>query len=148
MNVSVSPSPLAIAQIADADIETVVALWQRCGLTRPWNDPHADIALARRDANSTVLIGWDGDAIVASAMVGHDGHRGWIYSLVVDPLMRRKKIGTKLLHHAENALKQLGCVKINLQILEDNNSVISFYKKNGYSVEARVSMGKEIRENI
>ena len=27
---------------------TVIALWQACGLTRPWNDPAADIALARR----------------------------------------------------------------------------------------------------
>jgi hypothetical protein len=67
---------LAIADIADADITTVIALWQACGLTRPWNDPASDIALARREPNSTVLIGRDGDAIVATVMVGYDGHRG------------------------------------------------------------------------
>ena len=67
---------LAIADIADADITTVIALWQACGLTRPWNDPDSDIALARREPNSTVLIGREGDAIVATVMVGYDGHRG------------------------------------------------------------------------
>ena len=83
-----APKPiptLAIAPIADADIPAVIALWQACGLTRPWNDPAADIALARREPNSTVLIGRDDGAIVATAMVGHDGHRGWVYYVATDP---------------------------------------------------------------
>ena len=63
---------LAIAEMADADVAAVIALWQACDLTRPWNDPTADIALARRGPNSTILIGRDGDAIVATVMVGHD----------------------------------------------------------------------------
>ena len=81
-------------------------------------------------------------------MAGYDGHRGWIYSLSVAPDMRKKKIGTKLLHHAEHALAELGCVKINLQIVESNNNVKSFYEKNSYAEEARISMGKEIPHNI
>jgi hypothetical protein len=79
---------LAVAPIGDADIADVVALWQACGLTRPWNDPVADIALARSGRNSTVLIGRDGETIVATAMVGHDGHRGWVYYVAVDPYRR------------------------------------------------------------
>ena len=67
---------LAIADIRDADVAPVIALWQACGLTRPWNDPAADIALARRRPNSTILIGRANDAIVATVMVGYDGHRG------------------------------------------------------------------------
>ena len=58
---------LAIAPITDADIAGVVALWQACGLTRPWNDPAADIALARRGPSSAVLVGRDAGAIVAAA---------------------------------------------------------------------------------
>ena len=53
-----------------------------------------------------------------------------------------------MLKHAENVLKKLGCVKINLQIFKDNESVADFYLKNGYSVEERISMGKEIKDNI
>ncbi|MDU6244393.1 MAG: GNAT family N-acetyltransferase, partial [Bradyrhizobium sp.] len=76
---------LVISDITDADVPAIIALWQRCGLTRPWNDPAADIALARRGDNATVLVGRVGGAIAASAMVGHDGHRGWVYYVSVDP---------------------------------------------------------------
>ena len=69
-------SQLAITAITDADVDAVIALWQRCGLTRPWNDPAGDIAFVRRGDNATILIGRDGDAIVATVMVGYDGHRG------------------------------------------------------------------------
>ena len=86
-----------IAPIEDADIADVIALWQRCGSTRPWNDPAADIALARKGANATVLIGRDGGAIVAIAMVGHDGHRGWVYYVAIDPDHRGKGHGRAIM---------------------------------------------------
>ena len=98
-------SALAIDAIGDADVENVVALWQRCGLTRPWNDPHADIALARRRDNSTVLIGRDGGAIVATVMVGHDGHRGWVYYVAVDPDGRKRGYGRVIMAAAEDWLR-------------------------------------------
>jgi ribosomal protein S18 acetylase RimI-like enzyme len=81
-------------------------------------------------------------------MAGYDGHRGWIYSMTVVPEKRNLNVGTTLLKRAENELKKLGCVKINLQIFKDNESVKDFYLKNGYSVEDRISMGKEIKANI
>ena len=82
-----------------------MALWQRCGLTRPWNDPHADIALARRRDNSTVLIGRDNGAIVATVMVGHDGHRGWVYYVAVDPDGRKRGYGRAIMAAAEDWLR-------------------------------------------
>ena len=60
---------LSISPITDADVPAVIALWQRCGLTRPWNDPGGDIAFVRRGANATILVGRANNAIVASAMV-------------------------------------------------------------------------------
>ena len=71
---------LAITAISDSDIAAVIALWQACGLTRPWNDPAADIAFARKGSNAAVLVGRDNDTIVATVLVGHDGHRGWATS--------------------------------------------------------------------
>src|SRR6266508_3806066 len=100
-----SLATLSIALIEDADVADVVALWQRCGLTRPWNDPAADIALARRAPNSTILIGRDGDAIVATAMVGHDGHRGWVYYVATDPDRRAKGYGRAIMNAAEDLLR-------------------------------------------
>jgi ribosomal protein S18 acetylase RimI-like enzyme len=94
------------------------------------------------------FVAMESDQVIGTIMAGYDGHRGWIYSMAVIPEKRRMKVGSTLLKHAEKELKKLGCVKINLQIFKDNESVKDFYLKNGYSVEERISMGKEIKDNI
>ena len=81
-------------------------------------------------------------------MAGYDGHRGWIYSVAVAPSYLRRGIGARLVSFAEKALTAKGCVKINLQIMEGNESVAAFYSSLGFSVEKRVSMGKRIQQNI
>jgi len=107
-------SDLAIVPITDADVPTIIALWQRCGLTRPWNDPAADIATARRGDNATILIGRAEGAIVASALVGHDGHRGWVYYLAVAPDRRRAGLGRTSMDAAEAWLRERGAPKLQL----------------------------------
>jgi ribosomal protein S18 acetylase RimI-like enzyme len=123
---------LAIADIADADVATVIALWQACGLTRPWNDPAADIALARREPNSTILIGRDDDAIVATAMVGHDGHRGWVYYVAADPNRRAKGYGRAIMNAAEDWLRAAGIAKLQLLVRPENAGVAAFYQSIGF----------------
>ncbi len=126
-------SALAIAPIGDADIAAVVALWQRCGLTRPWNDPAADIALARKGANAAVLVGRDGGAIVATAMVGHDGHRGWVYYVATDPAHRGKGHGRAIMQAAEDWLRQTGIAKLQLMVRRENAAAGAFYQSIGYA---------------
>jgi ribosomal protein S18 acetylase RimI-like enzyme len=134
VTVSVSkPIPvLAIADITDADVATVIALWQACGLTRPWNDPASDIALARRGPHSTVLIGRDGGAIVATAMVGHDGHRGWVYYVATDPDRRAKGYGRAIMNAAEDWLRAAGVPKLQLLVRPENSGVAAFYQSIGF----------------
>jgi ribosomal protein S18 acetylase RimI-like enzyme len=134
--------PLAIADIADADIPDVVALWQACGLTRPWNDPASDIALARRRPNSTILIGRDGGAIVATAMVGYDGHRGWVYYVATDPDRRGKGYGRAIMNAAEDWLRAAGIEKMQLMVRADNTKVQAFYQSIGYGEQQRVIYAK------
>ena len=122
---------LTIDAISDADVEPVVALWQRCGLTRPWNDPHADIALARRRDNSTVLIGRESGAIVATVMVGHDGHRGWVYYVATDPERRAKGYGRAIMNAAEDWLRGAGIAKLQLMVRRDNAKAGAFYESSG-----------------
>jgi ribosomal protein S18 acetylase RimI-like enzyme len=81
-------------------------------------------------------------------MAGYDGHRGWIYSVAVTPEQRKLGIGSRLVRHAEEALLSKGCTKINLQIMESNETVAAFYASLGYSVEKCISMGKRVLQNI
>jgi ribosomal protein S18 acetylase RimI-like enzyme len=133
---------LAIAPIEDADIAAVVELWQRCGSTRPWNDPQADIALARRGSNSTVLLGRDGDVLVASVLVGHDGHRGWVYYVTVDPDHRKKGFGRAIMTAAEDWLRGRGILKLQLMVRPDNAQVQAFYETLDYDEQERIVYAK------
>jgi ribosomal protein S18 acetylase RimI-like enzyme len=81
-------------------------------------------------------------------MAGYDGHRGWIYSLAVFSMYRKQGVGSALLSHTEQRLSSLGCMKINLQVREENDAAEKFYISNGYSVEGIISMGKQLKENI
>jgi ribosomal protein S18 acetylase RimI-like enzyme len=114
----------------------------------PRNNPALSIDNKLAVNDNLFFVAIENGEIVGTIMAGYDGHRGWIYSLAVIPEIRRAKIGTKLLKHTESELKKLGCVKINLQIFQHNEIVRDFYLKNGYHIEERISMGKEITENI
>lgn len=133
---------LDISDIEDADVAAVAALWARCGLTRPWNDPEADIAFARSVPGAGVLVGRVGNAIVASAMVGHDGHRGTVYYVSVDPDARGDGLGREIMAAAEDWLKARGVWKLNLMVRSDNAEVIDFYQALGYETEERVNLSK------
>jgi ribosomal protein S18 acetylase RimI-like enzyme len=142
-----APAPVAalvIADIADADVVDVVALWQRCGLTRPWNDPASDIALARRNPNSTVLVGRTDGAIVATAMVGHDGHRGWVYYVAVDPDRQKKGFGRAMMDAAEAWLRAAGVPKLQLLVRRENAKAGAFYQSIGYEEADTVTYAKWI----
>jgi hypothetical protein len=133
---------LNIAAIEDGDIPAVIALWQTCGLTRPWNDPGADIALARRRPNSTVLVGRDGNAIVATAMVGHDGHRGWVYYVAVDPDRRAQGHGRAIMDAAEAWLRGVDIAKLQLLVRRTNAKAGAFYQSLGYAEAETIVFAK------
>jgi ribosomal protein S18 acetylase RimI-like enzyme len=126
------------------DQSAVVELWQKCNLTRPWNDPEQDIAFALKGSTSTILVGKFAGKIIAAAMVGHDGHRGALYYLAIDPQFQNKGYGKMLIAEAESWLKQRGVWKINILIRNDNQHAVGFYKALGFEDNAVVSMGRKI----
>ena len=137
-----SSQALTISAIEDSDVADVVALWRRAGLVRDWNDPSGDIALARRESNSTVLLGRDGDAVVTTVLVGHDGHRGWVYYVTVDPDHRYKAYGRAIMTAAEDWLRARGIRKLQLMVRGDNLQVRAFYESLGYYDQERVTFAK------
>jgi ribosomal protein S18 acetylase RimI-like enzyme len=139
---------LTIRSYSPADFENVVALWQACELTRPWNDPAADIEFCVGSENSILMVGVAGDEpkIVATAMAGHNGHRGWIYYVAVDPQHRDKGAGREIMEGAEEWLAEKGVPKAMLMIRETNRQVVGFYKRLGYTVEERVVMARWLKK--
>ncbi|NML06398.1 GNAT family acetyltransferase [Sphingomonas sp. G-3-2-10] len=128
------------ASVDDAD--AVIALWRACGLTRPWNDPASDYALAMATATSTVLVARDGNAIAASVMVGFDGHRGWVYYLAVAPERQREGLGRTMMTAAEGWLRERGVPKIQLMVREDNDAALGFYAALGLERQKVVTLGR------
>jgi len=117
---------------SEAEIEAAVALWDEAGLLRPWNDPRADIRLALAGPASTVLAGRIDERLVATAMVGWDGHRGWIYYVAVDKAERRRGYGARMVRAAEDWLAARKAPKLNLLVRAENQTVVAFYEALGY----------------
>jgi ribosomal protein S18 acetylase RimI-like enzyme len=126
------------------DEEGVIALWQRCGLVRPRNDPGKDIRRKMQMQGEMFLVAEEAGAIVGSVMAGYEGHRGWINYLAVAPEYRRRGVGRALMGEAERLLRAVGCPKINLQVRAGNVEVLGFYRALGFAVDEVVSLGKRL----
>ncbi|MFC8801695.1 GNAT family acetyltransferase [Promicromonospora sp. NPDC057138] len=129
-------------EITDADVEQVVELWQACGLTRPWNDPYVDIAEARAGDGSTVLVARADGRVSATAMAGHDGHRGWLYYVAVAPEAQSTGLGRAAVVAAEAWLVARGARKIQLMVRTTNTDVIGFYERLGYADQECTVLGR------
>jgi ribosomal protein S18 acetylase RimI-like enzyme len=130
---------MKVEELSETDRAKAVQLWMATGLTRPWNDPAADFDRALEGRTSTVLGVRDEDELVATAMVGHDGHRGWVYYVAVEPGRQRQGIGAALMHAAEEWLRSDGAVKIQLMVRHSNEGAADFYEALGYhDAEVRV----------
>jgi len=126
------------------DEAAVIALWQRCELTRPWNDPRKDILRKLSVQPELFLVGELGGTLVATVMAGYDGHRGWVNYLAVAPEHRNAGYGRSLMRHVEAELEARGCPKLNLQVRTANGAVLDFYRAIGYTVDDTVSLGKRL----
>ena len=114
---------------------------------RPWNDPHKDIARKMKVNPGLFLVGEIDGEIVATAMAGYEGRRGWINYLAVAPTHRRRGLARALMAHAERLLRELGCPKINLQVRTSNSEVIEFYQRIGYAIDEVASLGKRLEND-
>jgi ribosomal protein S18 acetylase RimI-like enzyme len=129
--------------------DQVITLWETVfGYETAHNRPGLVIDKKIAINDQLFFVALVGVEVVGTIMAGYDGHRGWIYSVAVHPGHRKQRIGSNLVSHAEHALIERGCLKINLQIMEGNESVTAFYSALGYSEEKRISMGKRIQKNI
>jgi ribosomal protein S18 acetylase RimI-like enzyme len=133
-----------ITPATPSDAPAVIALWQACNLTRPWNDPQADFSLALTSPTSTILLARAGETITGSVMVGFDGHRGWVYYLATHPHRQRQGVGRALMASAEAWLREHGAPKIQLMVRDENYGAVGFYAALGYEAQPVQTLGRRL----
>jgi len=134
-----------IRPAAAGEEDAVVAIWRAAGLlVNPLNDPHRDIAFARASGHGDVLVGIAEERIVAAVMVGHDGHRGWMYYVGVDPARQRHGFGRHIVRAAERWLAARGVPKVEALVRDTNLQVIGFYQRLGYAHEPRAVLARRL----
>jgi ribosomal protein S18 acetylase RimI-like enzyme len=129
------------------DKQAVIDLWFKCQLVVPLNNPEQDIERKLLVNPEWFLVTLLADKLVATIMIGYEGHRGWVNYLAVDPEYRRQGLGRLLMLEAEKILRAAGCPKICLQVRNNNKDVIAFYKAIGYTLDDVIGMGKRLEED-
>jgi ribosomal protein S18 acetylase RimI-like enzyme len=134
-----------IITYADEHFDGVDALWRDAFPNdTPWNVAKISIPEKLKVQPELLLVAIESSVVVGSIMAGYDGHRGWISRIAVLTSSRRQGIGEALIQEAEKRLAALGCIKVNLQVVASNATVLGFYQSLGYYVEERVSMSKRL----
>ncbi|UTT40654.1 GNAT family acetyltransferase [Glutamicibacter mishrai] len=135
---------MQIFELAEEQIPDAVALWENTGLTRPWNDPYADARRAMETPTSTVLAMIEDERVLATVMAGHDGHRGWLYYVAVDPKRQGSGLGATMVDAACNWLTARGVPKVQLMVRHENTAVQGFYERLGFVDQQTVVLGKRL----
>jgi len=128
------------------DYDAAIDLWQRVeGLEIAEGDDREGIAqfLARNPGLSRVAT--DGSAIVGVALCGHDGRRGHIYHLAVDPAYQRRGLGKRLLDESLEDLRRIGVKRVIIMVADDNPAGREFWKRSGYEeIPGAIAMGIDL----
>jgi ribosomal protein S18 acetylase RimI-like enzyme len=136
----------SIVTYTDSHFDSVDALWREAFPNDgAWNAAAISIPEKQKIQPDLLLVAVESGVVVGSVMAGYDGHRGWISRVAVLQSRRRQGIGEALIREAERRLAALGCIKINLQVVASNASVLGFYRSLGYEVEERISMSKHLK---
>ena len=140
-------SDFSIRTFESSVTNRVIFIWEKCGLVRSWNNPNLDIQRKLSFQKDLFFIGELNNDIIATAMFGYDGHRGWLNYFAVIPKYQKTGFGKQLLNFGETILIEKGCPKLNIQIRTENIEAMNFYKRVGYTEDAAVSFGKRLIED-
>ena len=133
-----------IRKYDDNDRASLISLWKEVFPDDPPHNTPGSVLDAKIKVDNLIFVTEENNELVAACMAGYDGHRGWLYAVAVSPARRREGLGKAIVDHVLCALRDMGCIKVNIQIRSTNAQVASFYTSIGFAVEERVSMGKFI----
>jgi N-acetylglutamate synthase len=137
---------IEIREFSINDYDAAIELWQRVeGLEIAEGDDREGVArfLARNPGLSRVAT--NGSAIVGVALCGHDGRRGHIYHLAVDPAYQGRGLGKRLLDESLADLRRTGVKRVIIMVADDNPSGRQFWCRCGWEdIPGAISMGIDL----
>ena len=132
---------MKIRQFCESDRSDLIKLWHAVFPDDPSHNEPSKVIEAKLAIDNLIFVAEHEGLIIGACMAGYDGHRGWLYAVAVCNEQRRSGVGSALVQHAIQALKVMGCIKVNLQIRATNTEVAAFYESLGFVIEERLSMG-------
>lgn len=132
---------MKIRQFCESDRSDLIKLWHAVFPDDPSHNEPSKVIESKLAIDNLIFIAEHEGLIIGACMAGYDGHRGWLYAVAVCKEQRRSGAGSALVQHAIQALKVMGCIKVNLQIRATNTQVTTFYESLGFVIEERLSMG-------
>lgn len=139
-------SKILTREFSADDYDAALQLWQRVeGVEVAEGDDREGVYqfLARNPGLSRVAT--DGPTVVGVVMCGHDGRRGHIYHLAVDPAYRRYGVGKRLVQECLDGLRRVGVIRAIILVAEDNLIGGEFWKRAGWEdISGAVAMGIDV----
>jgi ribosomal protein S18 acetylase RimI-like enzyme len=129
-----APPPFTTQEMTPADLDEVLALWERSegiGLS-PDADSRVGLCAFLERNPGLSFVACAGGPVVGAVLCGQDGRRGYLYHLAVSPPARRWGIARALVQCSLDGLRRLGIRKCHLFVFEDNGAGIEFWRKIGW----------------
>jgi ribosomal protein S18 acetylase RimI-like enzyme len=125
---------VGIREYRTGDYESVLVLWAGAGL--PFKSEGRDrrkiVDSQVRQPNVIFLVAESEGRLVGTVLATHDGRKGWINRLAVDPAYRRLGIGSRLVREAETRLEALDMGVLACLIEEGNDASRQTFETLGY----------------
>lgn len=128
-----------IRKAEPADLDALVALENRCfdgdRMSR------RSYAAALRNPRARILVAMEGRRLAGAAVVFRrsDSPAARLYSVAVDPALRGRGLGARLLAAAERAAKEGGATSLRLEVKDRNKTALALYGKSGYGIIGRIA---------
>lgn len=126
--------PLTFAAMSIADYDEVIAFWRgQEGIGLNESDSHEQIARFLEHNPGMSLVVRDGRQLVGAVLSGHDGRRGYLYHLAVDPAYRQQGLGRQIVARCLREFHRLGLHKCNINVFGANDAGQAFWKRIGFA---------------
>ena len=128
------------------DYDKAIELWKRVeGLDVAEGDDPETIRRFLERNQGLSRIATDGAGIVGAVLCGHDGRRGYIYHLAVDPTRQGRGLGKRLIDECLAGLKRVGLERANILVAKDNPRGLEFWRRCGWeNLKGAAPMGRDV----